>query len=207
MRKISRREMLKLVGLSTAGAVLAACTPQTTAAPTTAPTAVPTTASSTGATAAPTAAMATAAATSTTAAATPTAAPPVTITMVESWFAVPQDKTIIDPINKALSQKMQSEGVNIEIQSMVLDDYTAKYPLLYSSGADFTMAFDAPWSNMDTLRVQGALEVMDDLFNEFPNFEAVITPKILGANKWGGHWYGIPVNWVLWRNRRCHSTV
>jgi ABC-type glycerol-3-phosphate transport system substrate-binding protein len=47
---------------------------------------------------------------------------------------------------------------------------------------------------MDTLRVQGALEVMDDLFNEFPKMEAVITPKILGANKWSGHWYGIPVN-------------
>jgi len=157
--------MLKLIGLGTAGTVLAACTPQATTAPTTAAsTTVPTAPAKT-----------------------------VKITMVESWFSVPQDKTINDPVMKAISDKMKAEGLNIEIQSMVLDDHQNKYPLLYASGADFTMAFDAPWYKMDTLRTQGSLVVLDDLFPKYgPRLMTEVTDKILKMNKWDGHWYGIP---------------
>lgn len=33
----------------------------------------------------------------------------------------------------------------------------------------------------------------DDLFNTYgPKLKAEVTDKILNANKWDGHWYGIP---------------
>lgn len=125
MRKISRRDMIKMFGIGTAGTILAACaSPQATTTQPPAPAATDTTAPK--------------------AVPTQTTSKPVTITMVESWFGVPQDKSIIDPVTKAISDKMKSEGLNITIQSMVLDDHQNKYPVLYASGADFTMAFDAP---------------------------------------------------------------
>jgi putative aldouronate transport system substrate-binding protein len=170
MRTISRRDMLKMLGVSTAGAVLAACgTKATTVAPTTPPKEEPTTAPA------------------------PTKGKPVTITMIESWFGVPQDKAIIDPVTTAISKKMQDEGLNINVQSMILDDHQNKYPVLYASGADFTMAFDAPWYKMDTLRAQGSLVILDDLFKTYgKKLMDEVTQKILDANKWDGHWYGIP---------------
>ena len=94
---------------------------------------------------------------------------------------------------------MQSEGVNIQIQSMILDDWQNKYPLLYSSGANFTMAFDAPWVKMLSLRDQGALVAVEDLINQSdPNLKKEITDKIYNANFMPGtdgkqHLYGIPV--------------
>jgi putative aldouronate transport system substrate-binding protein len=164
MGKISRRDMLKMIGVGAAGTVLAACTPQTTAQPTTPPTTVSTVASK-----------------------------PVKIVMVESWFSVTQDAAVLNEVNKIISDKMKSEGLNIEIESMVLDDHQTKYPLLYSSGADFTMAFDAPWNLMDTLRIQGSLAIMDDYFNQYgTKLKVEVTDKILNANKWDGHWYGLP---------------
>lgn len=46
--------------------------------------------------------------------AAPAAAPangaPVKLTLVESWFGVPQFKESIDPITKALSEKAQAKG-------------------------------------------------------------------------------------------------
>ena len=167
MKKVTRRDMLKLVGLGTASIGLAACgtaapqAPQATEAP-----------SATEATAATEAPAATEAA--------PTAAPaqgtPVKITMVESWFGVPQYKESIDPVTQAISQKMQSEGVNIELESMVLDDHANKYTVLYASGADFTMAFDAPWYKMTSLRDLCALAPIESLVEECgPNLKQEIT--------------------------------
>jgi len=194
MSKLSRREMLKLMGVGTASAVLAACAqatatqlpaPTEAAKPTEKPAEPTATTKPTEKPAEPTATTA------------PTKAPPpaktVKITMIESWFGVPQFKESIDPVTKAISDKMKSEGLNIEIQSMILDDHNNKYPVLYASGADFTMAFDAPWYKMDTLRVQGSLVVCDSLFDQYgPKLKEEITDKILAANKWDGHLYGIP---------------
>jgi putative aldouronate transport system substrate-binding protein len=181
MKKISRREMLKMAGVGSAGLVLAACAPQAatqaTAQATAAATTGPAATSAPAATAMPA-----------------TTGKAVKITLVESWFSVTQDKAVLDTVNKVISDKMKSEGLNIEIESLVLDDRAAKYPLLYSSGADFTMAFDAPWNLMDTLRTQGSLAVLDDLFDQHgPKLKEAITDKILKANTWDDKLYGIPV--------------
>src|SRR5689334_17377455 len=128
MKKLSRREMLRLMGISAAGVGLAACGAAAPSAPTSAPQAT----SAPAATSAPQATTAPAA----TEAAQPTTAPskgaPVKITFVESWFGVPQFKESIDPVTQAISQKAQAEGVNIDLQSMVLDDHANKYTVLYA---------------------------------------------------------------------------
>src|SRR5262249_38160382 len=125
MKQLTRREMLKLMGVSSVGLALAACAPAGTAP-----------AGNSGNAAAPGKA-------------------PVKITLVESWFGVPQYAESINPVTQAISKKMQDEGLNIELQSLILEDHETKYPALYASGADFTMAFDAPWYKMNSLRDQG----------------------------------------------------
>ena len=52
---------------------------------------------------------------------------------------------------------MQSEG--LEYRNSIVDArrHEAKYTALYAAGSDFTLAFDAPWYKMNTLRDQGAL--------------------------------------------------
>jgi hypothetical protein len=88
---------------------------------------------------------------------------------------------------------MQSEGVNIEIKSLILDDHNAKYPALYASGADFTMAFDAPWYKMNSLRDQGALQPIEELIEAHgPQLKQAITEPIYNANFVNGHLYGVP---------------
>ena len=179
MKKISRREMLRLMGITAAGAALASCQAPPPAA--TEKTAMETEAPPVEKTEAP----------------EPTKAPvktePVRIVMVESWFGVPQMKESLDPVTKVISEKMQSEGLNIMVESMILDDHQNKYPVLYASGADFTMAFDAPWYKMDTLRVNGSLVACDELFDQYGSrLKEEVTEKILAANKWDGKLYGIP---------------
>ena len=195
MKQISRRQALKLIGVTSVGGVLAACATATTApAPT--DTVAPAATTASGATTAPadTAAPTDTAVPPTAAVvASPTPGKPVTITCVEAWFAIPQYQDSTDPIMKAITQKMQDEGVNIELKDMILADYDTKYPLLYASGADFTFAFDAPWYKMTTLIDQGALSPLEDLINQnAPKLKAEITPKLFDFNFMKGHLYGIP---------------
>jgi putative aldouronate transport system substrate-binding protein len=184
MKRITRREMLRLMAYSAAGAALAACGPKPTPEPTEVPvepTEVP------AATAVPTEAPA------------PTTAPPaeepIVVTHVESWFGVPQFQDVVDPVNEVISDMMQQDGLNIEIRSMILDDHETKYPLLYTSGADFQCAFDAPWHRMPSLRDQGALVPLNDLFEEYgPKIIEGVTPKIIEFNKHSdGKLYGLPI--------------
>ncbi|MEZ4866501.1 MAG: substrate-binding domain-containing protein [Caldilineaceae bacterium] len=163
MQNLTRRTFLKLAGASSTAVALAACAP---------PSGTP--ASNEGAAGAP-------------------AAAPITITMVESWFGIPQYKESIDPVTQEISKQMQSEGLNIEIISMILEDHNNKYPALYASGADFTMAFDAPWYKMNSLRDQGALAPLEDLVDQYgADLKVAITDKIYNANFMNGHLYGVP---------------
>ena len=92
---------------------------------------------------------------------------------------------------------MQSEGVNLELRVLLLDDPNTEYPLLYASGADFTFAFDAPWKNMNALRDQGYLRPLDDLIGDYPNIVKAITPEVIEYNYMLGHLYGLPTGYYL----------
>jgi putative aldouronate transport system substrate-binding protein len=123
---------------------------------------------------------------------------PKVITYVESaGFGVPQYRETIAPIAAALSQKMQSEGVNLELRVLLLDDPSTEYPLLYASGADFTFAFDAPWKNMNSLRDQGYLRPLQSLLPDYPNIVDAITPEVIEYNFMHGNLYGLPTGFYV----------
>jgi putative aldouronate transport system substrate-binding protein len=176
-KKISRRDFLRFAGMTSGAVVLVACSPKT---PTGEQIAAP---SATDAIPAPTTA--------------PPAVKPIVVTHVESWFGVPQYQDVVDPINILVSELAQSQGINVEIRSMILDDHQAKYPILYSSGADFVTAFDAPWHLMPSLRDQGALSALDDLFADYgPKVVEGVSPTIIEFNKFKGSSYGIPIAFI-----------
>jgi putative aldouronate transport system substrate-binding protein len=194
MKRISRRDLLKMTGLAFAGTALVAC------APTAAPTEAPKPAEEKPAE--PTAVKVEEKAPEPTKPPEPTTAPtkaaPVKVVLIESWFGVPQYVDTIAPITRALSDKAQAEGVNVEFESMILDDHANKYAALYAAGADFTCAFDAPWYKMNTLRDQKALVALEDLINSVgPKLKEEVTEKIFNFNFEKGpdgnrHLYGIP---------------
>jgi hypothetical protein len=172
--------MLKLMGISAAGAFLASCTPQ--AQPT--EEATETDASDEKTQPEPTD--------------EPEMGDPVTVTFVESWFGVPQFKQSVEPITEEVTRRLQADGINVEFQSMLLDDHEAKYPVLYASGAEFTCAFDAPWYKMDSLIQQNALLPLESLMNESgPNVKSSTGEEIVEFNFQEGpndelHLFGIP---------------
>src|SRR5512143_3674246 len=185
--KITRRQMLYIVGLGTVSGLAAACgygaptaAPATQAPAATQPpaaTQAPAATSAPGATQAP---PATAAPTPTTA---PKAAAPEVVTYVDSagFGSVPL-KEVEDPIAKALSDKMQAEGVNIEFRILVLDSPKDKYPVLYASGTPFTFAFDAPWYYMNSLRDQGHLKPIESYIPGLPNVVKSISQPVIDFN-------------------------
>src|SRR5438874_3497204 len=115
--KMSRRTLLRLMGMTATGAVVAACAPA--AAPGQAPAAA--------GGAAPAKAL-------------------VEVSMVECWFGVPQIPEVMDAMAQVVSKRAQDSGLNVQFKSLVLDDHATKYPVLYASGEKFTVAFDAPWN-------------------------------------------------------------
>lgn len=76
---------------------------------------------------------------------------------------------------------------------MILEDHGNKYSGAYALGADFTMAFDAPWNKMNTLRDQGALAPIEGLIDaNGPKLKEAVTEKIYNANFTNGHLNGSP---------------
>lgn len=165
MQRLNRRDFLKFAGLSGVGIALTACA---------APGASQSAPAAGGASSAPGGAG-------------------TTITLVESWFGIPQFRESLDPVNQAISKKMQDDGLNVTIQSLLLDDHDAKYTALYAAGADFTFAFDAPWNKMNTLRDQGALLPLETLVDSVgADLKKEITDDIYQANLDNGHLWGVP---------------
>ncbi len=185
--KLSRREMLRLMGLASAGVLAGCATPETIVQTVEQTVEVEKTVE-----------VQTTVEVEKVVTAVPAPEGPKMITYVDSaGFGVPQYRESIDPIAKALSEKMQSEGVNLELQVLLLDDPTNEYPLLYASGADFTFAFDAPWKNMNALRDQGYLRPLDDLIGDYQNIVDAITPEVVEYNYMLGHLYGLPTGYYV----------
>jgi putative aldouronate transport system substrate-binding protein len=191
MKPISRRELLKVLGVTVPAITLAACQTAEPEAPAVEEPAVEEPAVEEPAPEATT---------------EPPKGEPVLITIVESWFGLPQFAESLEPVNQAISAKMQEDGVNVAVRSMILDDHANKYAVLYASGADFTMAFDAPWYKMNSLRDQGALVQIEEMIKNYPNIISGITQKVIDANYMLGHMYGLPIGFfysgdtgVIWR--------
>jgi putative aldouronate transport system substrate-binding protein len=196
MKNISRRDALKLIGLTTAGGVLAACT---TATPTAAPTAVPqpTTAPVTAdtATTAPTAAPTDTPAPTATAA--PTALPAYELRYIYAG-GIPKDLTVVQD---ALSTLLKAK-INATIKLEVVDwgSYTDKVNLMVSSGEVFDLLFVCPWLSPSYIQLvnNGGLAALDDLLPKYaPDLQAAVPALAWGATKVAGKMYGVP-NQQIW---------
>jgi len=185
-QKITRRRMLQVLGAGSALTALAACAPAAPK-PTEAPKAeAPKAEAPAAATEAP----------------KPTEAPapsaPKLITYVDSaGFGSPPYKEAQEPIAKALSEKMQKEGINLEYRIMLLDNPKEKYPVLYASGTPFTFAFDAPWYFMNSLRDQGHLRPIEPYLDKYPNIVKAIGAPVIEFNYMLGHLYGLPTGFYV----------
>lgn len=179
--KYSRRDMLKIIALASAGGIAAGCSPAATPVPTAEPAATSVPNEEPTATNVPD---------------EPTAPPPATdptkITMVEMVWGVPQDKSILDRVGLYLSKRAQADGVNVEFSSILLDNRDQQYPVLYASGEKFTFAFDAPWLVMPSLIDQEYLLPLEDLLPEHaPNIVKTNGDTLNKANYIKGHLYGL----------------
>jgi putative aldouronate transport system substrate-binding protein len=92
---------------------------------------------------------------------------------------------------------MQSEGVNLELRIMLLDNPKEKYPVLYASGTPFTWAFDAPWYFMNSLRDQGHLRPLEKYMDQYPNIVKSISKDVIDFNYMLGHLYGLPTGFYV----------
>ena len=188
MKKLTRREMLKLMSYSAAGLALAGC--NLTPSPKDEP----------KATVVPTKEEATAVPDKPTPTTEVAAGPPVVVTWVEGpvgGFQVSKD--LRDAVFAEMSRRMQAEGINVEVRSLMLDAWQDEFPLKFME-PEITCGFNAPgWAHMDSLRDQGGLAAIEDLIAEYgPHIGAAYGESSLKVNTHSdGHLYGLPAVYNL----------
>lgn len=194
MKKLSRRQALKLLGATTVGGVLAACAPATQAPAPAEPTQAP-------------AAEQPAQPTATTAAAAPapTEAPKAEAPKLEAYElryvypgGIPKDLTTVqDALSAILKDK-----INATIKLEVLDwgSYTDKVNLMVSSGEVFDLLYVAPWLSPSYIQLisNGALAPLDDLLApNAPELQKAVPAAAWKATVVSGKMYGVP-NQQIW---------
>ena len=77
----------------------------------------------------------------------------------------PAGQDVVDEnLNKLLKEKL---NCTLTINWIAWSDYSNKYPLLFSSGEEFDMAYCATWLNYKSLAQKGAFMNLDELWEEY----------------------------------------
>lgn len=189
MKKKTRREMLKIMGLTSASLLLAACNPQTvtTTVPKATDAAKPTeTAPKPSATVPePTATAPEPSATA------PKPPAEVTEVLFFGFGEAPLDfDTVLEKVNKKMADEV---GLKIKYQFTSFSDYGNMLVLKASAGEEFDGFLDAPWLKMPKMIADEAIIVQDDLIKNAPNLLASIPQAMWNANRFNGKIYGIPL--------------
>lgn len=93
-------------------------------------------------------------------------------------------------INKILKEKL---NCTLTIRWIAWSDYANKYPLLFSSGEEFDMAYTSSWLNFTSMAQKGAFMSLDDLWPTYaPNNFATTTDAAKQQAMVDGHYYCIP---------------
>ena len=72
-------------------------------------------------------------------------------------------------------------------------EYANKYPLLFSSGEEFDMAYSANWLNFTTLAQKGAFKNLDELWPAYaPDNFAAANDIAKSQATVSGHYYCVP---------------
>jgi putative aldouronate transport system substrate-binding protein len=99
-------------------------------------------------------------------------------------------KEIDENFNKILIEKL---NCTLKINWIGWAEFRNKYPLLFSSGETFDMAYAATWLNYASMAQKGAFKNLDELFPKYaPNNYARQSKTALRQATIDGHIYGIP---------------
>lgn len=100
-------------------------------------------------------------------------------------------------LNKLLKEKL---NCTLTINWLAWSDYSNKYPLLFSSGEQFDMAYGATWLNFASLAQRGAFMNLDELWPTYaPNNFASTTDTAKQQAIVDGHYYCIPSQRATYR--------
>lgn len=96
-------------------------------------------------------------------------------------------------LNELLKERL---NCTLEVRWLPWSDYTNKYPLLFSSGEEFDMAYAATWLNFYGMAQKGAYMCLDDLWETYaPQNFALQTEEAKKQATINGHYYAIPTLW------------
>lgn len=190
MSTLSRRQALKLMGLTVAGGVLAACTPATTS-PTNAPVSPTDTSAAPAATSVP---IATAMPTATTVALqdTPTGSTgkPITLTFWNGFTGPDQSvvKAMVDKFNQ------ENPGTQIDMQIIAWDSlYTKLLPALSAGQGPDIMGIG--WNNIHDYAKSGVLLPLDSYIDGSNGLDRNNFPGTVKGTVVGGKTYGVPMQY------------
>lgn len=103
----------------------------------------------------------------------------------------PAGQDVVDEnLNKLLKEKL---NCTLKINWIGWAEYAQKYPMLYSSGESFDMAYCAGWLNFSNLARKGAFKSLDDLLPQYaPKNYAMQSESALSQATIDGHLYAVP---------------
>ncbi len=95
-----------------------------------------------------------------------------------------------DAFNVYLKEKM---NCTLTVNWIPWSDFANKYPLLFSSGEEFDMAYTAVWLNFYSLAQRGAFKPLDDLLPKYaPKNYAMQSEAALMEGSYNGTLYAVP---------------
>ena len=99
-------------------------------------------------------------------------------------------QVIWDKLNEMLLEKL---NCTLKVNFIAFADYPNKYPLLFSSGEEFDIAYTASWLNYASLAQRGAFMPLDELWPTYaPNNYALASETAKKQAKLNGVTYCIP---------------
>ena len=103
----------------------------------------------------------------------------------------PAGQDVVDEnLNKLLKEKL---NCTMTINWIGWAEYANKYPLLFSSGEEFDIAYCATWLNFANLARRGAFKALDDLLPTYaPDNYAMQSQTALQQATIDGHIYAVP---------------
>lgn len=101
-----------------------------------------------------------------------------------------RQQEVNDNLNKLLLDKF---NCTLKINWIGWADYANKYPLLFSSGEEFDIAYAATWLNFSSLAQKGAFMNLDELWPTYaPENYAAQSDTAKKQATVGGHYYCVP---------------
>jgi putative aldouronate transport system substrate-binding protein len=97
------------------------------------------------------------------------------------------------PVIKQVNAKLKKDlGFTLDAQFTAWTNYGQQALLKFTAGASFDTALEALWLNMGQLQKSNSLVDVTKEIAKYPNLRKQLAPKLLSANSWDGHLWGIP---------------